>query len=117
MEAHGLISADVFDKSDPYAIIKCNEQTLKSKVMENAGNDPVWDQLFAFAVSSEITEATITLMDRDTFTPDDPLGDAVIPLEAVFKQGSVPLSKYKVIGSSGKEAGEVVVGLKFVPKE
>lgn len=116
VKGHGLLSADVFDKSDPYAVITCNKQILKSRTMENAGSDPIWDQTFVFTIDSEVTEATIKLFDRDTFTEDDPLGDATIPLQLVFTQGYVPPADYKVVGKAGKPQGEVKVGLKFIPK-
>eukprot|EP00250_Pteridium_aquilinum_P016437 c23102_g1_i4 orf=83-742(+) len=116
VQGRGLISADVFDKSDPYAVITCNKQTVKSKTMENAGSDPVWDQTFAFAIDCEVTEAIIKLFDRDTFTKDDPLGDVKIPMQMVFTEGYVPPTDYKVFSSSGKLQGELKVGLKFIPK-
>lgn len=116
VQGHGLSSADVFDKSDPYAIITCNKQTVKSKVMENAGSDPVWDQTFAFEINSEVTDAVIMIFDLDTYTADDPLGTAKIPLQTVFVGGCVPPTNYKVLGSSGEVQGEIQVGLKFIPK-
>ncbi|KAI5071608.1 hypothetical protein GOP47_0013859 [Adiantum capillus-veneris] len=116
VQGHGLISADAFDKSDPYAIITCNKQTVKSKVMENAGSDPLWNQTFAFVIDSEVTEAIIRLYDRDTYTADDPLGNAKIPLQMVFVEGCVPPTDYKVFNSLRQEQGEIKVGLKFVPK-
>ncbi|KAH7289210.1 hypothetical protein KP509_31G063700 [Ceratopteris richardii] len=62
VKGHNLLDADVFDKSDPYAIITCHKQKLKSRVIENGGSNPNWDQTFAFTIDSEITEVLIKLL-------------------------------------------------------
>ena len=43
----------------------------------DAGSNPVWDQNFEFAIQSEVTEVTIKLWDKDTFTTDDALGNVM----------------------------------------
>ncbi|KAH7439325.1 hypothetical protein KP509_04G056100 [Ceratopteris richardii] len=116
VKGHNLLDADVFDKSDPYAIITCHKQKLKSRVIENGGSNPNWDQTFAFTIDSEVTEVLIKLFDRDTFTADDLLGTAIVPLHKVFAEGYVPPMDYKVLGKQGQPQGEVTVGLKYVPK-
>ncbi|MCO5593753.1 hypothetical protein L7F22_047770 [Adiantum nelumboides] len=116
VKGHGLLSADVLDKSDPYAIITCHKQNLKSRVKQDGGSDPHWDQTFVFTIDSEVTEVMIKLFDQDTFTADDPLGTAIIPLHKAFAEGFVPPTEYKVLGRMGQPQGEVTVGLKFTPK-
>jgi hypothetical protein len=43
----------------------------------DAGSDPIWDENFTFQIDSEVTEITIKLFDKDTFSADDPLGTAM----------------------------------------
>eukprot|EP00250_Pteridium_aquilinum_P015054 c22349_g1_i1 orf=271-1032(+) len=116
LKGHGLLSADVLDKSDPYALVTCHKQTLKSRVIEDGGADPQWDQTLVFSIDSEVTEVLIKLFDRDTFTADDPLGTAIVPLHKAFAEGYVPPTAYKVLGKQGQPQGEVTVGLKYTPK-
>lgn len=116
LQGHGLISADAWDKSDPYAVIFCDKQVQKSRVIENGGSDPTWDQTLVFDLHSDITEICVKLFDKDTFTADEPLGISTIPLHKVFAVGHMPASSYKVLGKLGQLQGEIIVGLKFVPK-
>ncbi|KAL6557211.1 hypothetical protein OROMI_017561 [Orobanche minor] len=100
---------------DPYAILTCRTQTTKSSVVTGQGACPEWNETFLFAVSRGVNELKIKLMDKDTFTEDDILGEAIIPLEPVFVEKSVETMSYNVV-KDGKYCGEVRVGLKFTPQ-
>ncbi|KAL6565926.1 hypothetical protein OROHE_004981 [Orobanche hederae] len=130
---------------DPYAILTCRTQATKSSVVTEArvsskqlatinifderdsiinksnstsqsqGACPEWNETFLFTVSRGVNELKIKLMDKDTFTEDDILGEAIIPLEPVFAEKSVETMSYNVV-KDGKYCGEVRVGLKFTPQ-
>lgn len=39
------------------------------------GSTPTWNETFMFAISEDVTELKIKLMDQDTFTADDFVGE------------------------------------------
>ena len=49
IKAKDLIKADMIGKSDPYAVLKCGNQTDKTKVDNNSQN-PQWDHSSDFKV-------------------------------------------------------------------
>ena len=49
IKAKDLIKADMIGKSDPYAVLKCGNQTDKTKVVNNSQN-PQWDHSSDFKV-------------------------------------------------------------------
>ena len=49
IKAKDLIKADMIGKSDPYAVLKCGNQTDKTKVVNNSQN-PQWDHCSDFNV-------------------------------------------------------------------
>ncbi|KAI5073637.1 hypothetical protein GOP47_0011650 [Adiantum capillus-veneris] len=81
IEGHDLLSSDVLDKSDPYAVIICHKEVMKSRVLENAGSDPKWDETFVFTIDSDVLETMIKILDKDMFNADDPLGTAILKIK------------------------------------
>ncbi|KAL6498819.1 hypothetical protein OROGR_028366 [Orobanche gracilis] len=112
VSAKGLENTDFLSGIDPYAILTCRTQEKKSSVVTGQGACPEWNETFLFAVSRGVNELKIKLMDKDTFTQDDVLGEAIIPLEPVLAEESVETMSYNVV-KEGKYCGEVRVGLKF----
>ncbi|RHN76767.1 putative C2 domain-containing protein [Medicago truncatula] len=60
---------------DPYVILSYRSQEHKSSVAKNAGSNPRWNESFLFTVSDNAAELNLRLMDEDTFTKDDLLGE------------------------------------------
>ncbi|CAA0813603.1 C2 domain-containing protein [Striga hermonthica] len=110
--AKGLENTDFLSGGDPYAILSCRTQEKKSSVASGQGACPEWNETFLFSISGSVDELKIKLMDKDTFTQDDIVGEATIPLETVFAEGSVPTMAYNVVKDENY-CGEVRVGLKF----
>ncbi|GJM85650.1 hypothetical protein PR202_ga02121 [Eleusine coracana subsp. coracana] len=100
---------------DPYAILKCRSQEQKSSIAAGKGTNPEWNENFVFTVSDRTTDLLIKLMDSDTGTADDFVGEATIPLEAVYTERSVPPTLYNVVKGE-KYCGEIKVGLTFTPE-
>ncbi|KAM7472165.1 hypothetical protein LguiA_010348 [Lonicera macranthoides] len=110
--AKGLENTDFLSKMDPYAILTYRTQEKKSSVASGKGSNPEWNETFLFTVSDNTPELTIKLMDSDHLTQDDFVGEATIPLEAVFHEGDVAPMAYNVVKDQ-KYCGEVRVGLTF----
>ncbi|GAB4844440.1 c-5 sterol desaturase [Ancistrocladus abbreviatus] len=115
VSAKGLENADFLFNIDPYAILTCRSQEQKSSVASGKGSNPEWNETFIFTVSGSAPELTIKLMDKDTFSADDYLGEANIPLEPLFAEGELPPTSYNVI-KEGAYCGEVRVALTFTPE-
>ncbi|KAL0309217.1 UNVERIFIED_CONTAM: phloem protein 2 [Sesamum radiatum] len=112
VSAKGLDDTDFLSSMDPYAIITCRTQEKKSSVASGAGSSPEWNETFLFIVSGGVTELKIKILDKDTFTDDDFVGEATIPLEPVFAAESVPPTSYSIVKDQ-EYRGEIRVGLKF----
>ncbi|KAL0411983.1 UNVERIFIED_CONTAM: Elicitor-responsive protein 3 [Sesamum latifolium] len=112
VSAKGLDDTDFLSSTDPYAILTCRTQEKKSSVASGAGSSPEWNETFLFTVSHGVTELKIKILDKDTFTDDDFLGEVTIPLEPVFAEESIEPMSYRVVKDE-EYRGEIRVGLKF----
>ncbi|KAK6947751.1 C2 domain [Dillenia turbinata] len=110
--AKGLDNSDFLNNIDPYVLIRCRTQEQKSSVASGAGSTPEWNETFAFTISGDVSELVIRIMDRDCIGDDDFLGEAKIPLDPVFEEGSLPAASYNVVKDE-KYCGEIRVGLNF----
>lgn len=97
---------------DPYAILTYRTQEKKSGIASGSGSCPEWNESFLFSISSDLTELKIKIMDKDTFTADDFVGEAIIPLEPVFAEENIPPMSYNVVKDE-HYCGEIKVGLTF----
>ncbi|GAB2271666.1 c-5 sterol desaturase [Dionaea muscipula] len=114
VNAKGLEDTDFFSSMDPYAILTCRSQEQRSSVVSGNG-EPEWNESFIFTISDSTPELNIKIMDKDTLTPDDFVGEANIPLEGVFSVLEVPPTSYNVV-KDGEFKGEIRVGLTFTPQ-
>ncbi|CAL5015780.1 unnamed protein product [Urochloa decumbens] len=114
--AKGLENTDYLSNMDPYAVLKCRSQEQKSSVASGKGSDPEWNETFVFTVSDSTEELFIKLLDSDSGTDDDFVGEATIPLEAVFTERSIPPIVYNVVKDE-EYRGEIKVGLTFTPDQ
>ncbi|KAK1421288.1 hypothetical protein QVD17_23494 [Tagetes erecta] len=127
VDARGLPNTDFFKhKIDPYALIQCSSQQLKSKIAKRQGSNPKWNEKFKFRVEypgvDKHPKLVFKIMDHDTFTADDYLGEATIYLKEVLEQGiengiaELHAQKYSVVGKHQKYCGDVQVALTFIPE-
>ncbi|KAK4752191.1 hypothetical protein SAY87_020989 [Trapa incisa] len=116
ISAKGLENTDFLSDIDPYVILTCRTQEKKSSVASGKGTEPEWNETFLFKVSGGVSELKLKIMDSDTITSDDFLGEANVPLEPLFEQGSLPPSSYNIV-KEGEYCGEIRVSLTFTPEE
>ncbi|RVX09033.1 Elicitor-responsive protein 3 [Vitis vinifera] len=90
-------------------------RSRKSSVASGKGSDPEWNEHFVFTISEGISELTIKIMDSDSGSGDDFVGEASIPLEALFTEGSLEPAPYNVVKDQ-EYCGEIRVGLTFTQK-
>ncbi|KAF0908475.1 hypothetical protein E2562_025439 [Oryza meyeriana var. granulata] len=114
--AKGLEDSDFLNNMDPYVILTCRTQEQKSSVAKGAGSEPEWNETFVFTVSDDVPELNVKIMDSDALSADDFVGEANIPLEAVFLEGSLPPAVHRIVKEE-KYCGEIKIALTFTPSE
>eukprot|EP00257_Ricinus_communis_P028476 XP_025015890.1 elicitor-responsive protein 3 [Ricinus communis] len=110
--AKALPDTDFITKMDPYVRLICRSQEQKSSVASGKGSEPEWNETFVFTISEGASELILKIMDGDRFTNDDFVGEAIIPLEPVFTEGSLA---YNVVKDQ-EFCGEIKIGLAFTPE-
>nr|AFK41181.1 unknown [Lotus japonicus] len=110
--AKGLDDSEFLSNIDPYVILAYKAQEHKSTVQEGAGSNPQWNETFLFTVSDSASELTLRIMEKDNYNNDDSLGEAIIPLDALFEEGSLPETSYNVVKDE-EYCGEIKVALTF----
>ncbi|KAH9732106.1 Elicitor-responsive protein 3 [Citrus sinensis] len=103
----------LYGSVDPYVVLTCRTQEQKSSI--GSGSGPEWNETFVFTITGDVTELTLKIMDKDTFSNDDYLGEATISLEPLFMEGSLPPTAYNVVKNQ-EYCGEIRVGLTFTPE-
>ncbi|WOL09237.1 GTPase activating protein 1-like isoform X2 [Canna indica] len=61
--------------SDPYVILNMGKQKLKTRVIKRDTN-PVWNEELTLSVEDPSLPVRLEVYDKDTFTLDDPMGNA-----------------------------------------
>ncbi|XP_007219498.2 glycine-rich cell wall structural protein 2 [Prunus persica] len=116
VSAKGLHNNDFLADMDPYVILTVRTQDKKSTILSGQGSEPEWNETFSFNVSDEVDELRLKIMDKDSFSADDFVGEATVPLEAVFIEGNLPPTPYNVVNQEKEYHGEIKVGLTFTPE-
>ncbi|XP_060194759.1 GTPase activating protein 1-like [Lycium barbarum] len=68
--------------SDPYVVVKMGKQKLKTRVVKKNVN-PEWNEDLTLCISEPVLPIKLQVYDKDTFSPDDKMGDAevdIVPL-------------------------------------
>ncbi|KAI3974507.1 hypothetical protein MKX01_018000 [Papaver californicum] len=127
-----LKDTDLIGKMDPYVVIKFGDQERKSSVARTGqGKTPVWNEKLKFDVeyAGNIRdghpqyELKFKIMDKDTFSKDDFVGELKIYVDDLLAQGMVngkaqiPPCNYSIIGSNQSDNGGIRIGLAFTPKQ
>ncbi|KAK4801191.1 hypothetical protein SAY86_021678 [Trapa natans] len=97
VSAKGLENTDFLCDMDPYVILSCRTQEKKSSVASGKGTQPEWNETFIFTLSSDVSELKLKIMDSDTGTADDIVGEAMnamieISTRRALGDGSSPRS-------------------------
>ncbi|XP_077236909.1 elicitor-responsive protein 1-like [Tasmannia lanceolata] len=126
VDARGLRSTDSWNKMDPYVLIQYKSHERKSSVARGQGVNPVWNERFNFRVefpgADDQYKLTLKIMDKDTFSADDFVGEATIYVKDVLALGvengmsELKPSKYRIILADQTYCGEIRVGITFTPK-
>ncbi|KAK7276280.1 hypothetical protein RIF29_17418 [Crotalaria pallida] len=126
VKAKGLYNTDNFGKMDPYVLIQYRGQEKRSSVAKGQGINPVWNEKFMFRVEYPSLDnrykLILKIMDKDTFSSDDFVGQAIIYVEDLLAQGmdngrsKLQTLKYRVVRENQSYCGEIDVGITFTRK-
>ncbi|CAA3015346.1 C2-DOMAIN ABA-RELATED 4-like [Olea europaea subsp. europaea] len=67
--------------SDPYIIVKMDNQKLKTSVVKKNVN-PEWNEELTLSITDPNLPIKLEVYDRDKFTPDDKMGDAEFDIKS-----------------------------------
>ncbi|KAH0448189.1 hypothetical protein IEQ34_021989 [Dendrobium chrysotoxum] len=70
--------------SDPYVVLRLGKQKLKTQVIKKTVN-PEWDEELTFSVEDPSVPVKLEVYDKDTFSSDDPMGDAEFDIQPFFE--------------------------------
>ncbi|KAK4430315.1 protein C2-DOMAIN ABA-RELATED 7 [Sesamum alatum] len=70
--------------SDPYCVVSCGTQKVKTKVVKGNCN-PVWNEELTIYVKDLSVPIILQVFDKDTFTDDDNMGSAVIDIKPLIE--------------------------------
>ncbi|CAF3993528.1 unnamed protein product [Rotaria sp. Silwood2] len=79
-------NSTIFDIPDPYVLVSihglpCDHQTRKTKVIQNNGLDPIWNEKISFRIKyPKMALVYFSVYDYDAFTSDDKLAHFCLPL-------------------------------------
>lgn len=127
VKAKGLQETDIFARMDPYVLLQYKRQEHKSSVVHEGGSSPVWNEKFVFRVeypgSGDQYKLNLKIMDKDVFSSDDFVGQAVIYVKDLLAEGAENGSaelrprKYSVVRADNSYCGELEVGITYTRKE
>ncbi|XP_004248567.1 16 kDa phloem protein 2-like isoform X1 [Solanum lycopersicum] len=112
VNAKGLEDQNWLTSMNPYVILTCRTQEKESSVASGEGTNPEWNETFVFTISGDVEEITLRIMDKDTLSSDDFVGEAKIPLREVLREGEVSERAYNVVKDE-EYSGEIKLSLTF----
>ncbi|KAL5710777.1 hypothetical protein ACHQM5_021302 [Ranunculus cassubicifolius] len=122
-----LKRTDLFSKIDPYVVVRYGNQERKTRVLREQGSNPMWNETLTFMLDhparvNDQHKISFRIMDKDTFSSDDFVGDAVMYAKDIITLGlekgvaHLPPSKYRVVLNNQDYYGEIQVGVTFTKK-
>ncbi|XP_030536698.1 protein C2-DOMAIN ABA-RELATED 4-like [Rhodamnia argentea] len=75
--------------SDPYIVIRMGKQKLKTRVIKQNTN-PEWNDDLTLSITDPSLPVRVLVYDKDTFSPDDKMGDAEFHIKQFLEALRVP---------------------------
>ncbi|GJU82193.1 elicitor-responsive protein 1-like protein [Tanacetum coccineum] len=126
IDARGLKKSDFLNKIDPYVLIQYRSQEHKSTIAKGQGSNPKWNEKYTFRVeypgADKQPKLVLKIMDHDTFSSDDKIGQTTIYLKELLERGvengsaELQPQKCRVVDSNEKYCGDIRVGITFTPR-
>ncbi|CAI9774899.1 unnamed protein product [Fraxinus pennsylvanica] len=127
VSAKGLKRSHFLGGMDPYVVVQYRNQESKSSIAKGQGRNPKWNEKFKYSVDYPVADEqhklVLKIMDHNTYSADDYLGEAKIYvtelIELGVEKGKAKLrpQKYRVVDTNLTYCGEIQVGIKFGVKK
>mmetsp|Transcript_22784 Transcript_22784/g.19803 ORF Transcript_22784/g.19803 Transcript_22784/m.19803 type:complete len:100 (-) Transcript_22784:104-403(-) len=96
---------------DPYCVLLCNDQRVKTKVCKKGGKNPKWSETFILNASTEHV-ITIRIRDKEAFAKDELIAEGQLPVLKIAQLGKI--GEWVPVFYKGKPAGNVLIEATFV---
>ena len=103
---------ETFGKMDPQVVINIGGMTYRGTVAEGQGKTPQWNDSLSHMVQGTEKELTLTVLEVDSVSKSDLVGECKINLGEVIQRGTT--SNWYEIFFDGRSAGKVMVFLQIV---
>ena len=113
LQANLIYDKDDVGSMDPYCVVTIGNHKGKTSIAKSEGLHPHWDEAIKLERKHEESFCYIKIMDHDTVSSDDPVGQVKICLEPVETKGTL-LQWYSAYDHN-RLAGEILVEIKYVP--
>ncbi|XP_010554608.1 PREDICTED: LOW QUALITY PROTEIN: elicitor-responsive protein 1 [Tarenaya hassleriana] len=124
ISAKGLKCSDFLGKIDPYfVLVEYKGQIRKTSSAREGGRNPTWEEKVRWRAeypgSGGDYALLVKLMDHDTFSSDDFLGQATVYVKEMLELGAekgkaeIHPTKYRVVGADLNYSGEILLGVSF----
>jgi hypothetical protein len=105
VSARNLRDAQVFGRQDPFCKITVGHRTFQTKVHDNGGRNPVWNDKFVFDVSdAQLQQLTIEIWDKN-FVSNDYIGSCRLPV-SIFNHGKI-VDQWYPVNFRNQQRGEI----------
>jgi Ca2+-dependent lipid-binding protein len=103
-------NTEIFGQMDPFVVIDYDGKKYKTKVLDDAGKNPIWNQTIEVPIKSIKDNLKFTCYDED-FIMDSCVGEAVFKVtELVGKK------QWFTLEYNGKLAAKILMDIKFIPR-
>jgi hypothetical protein len=95
-----------FSTMDPYFVASYGNNSFKSKVLNNAGKYPVWNETFVFDYGN------LDVVSIDVFHEKEVIGNCLVPLKEITSKGGYNEGDYDLV-FKGKNCGRIYLKIKI----
>jgi Ca2+-dependent lipid-binding protein len=112
VQGRNLARADLFDKSDPYAVIRLKDSECKTPAEMNV-DSPMWRfPIPPIPVPEGCSDLEVGVWDYNAWTAHKPLGRCTVQLQDVIAACGTKVDQWHKLDTQG----EVRLNLTFLPK-
>ncbi|KAL2629199.1 hypothetical protein R1flu_013885 [Riccia fluitans] len=109
--ATAIRDSEWIGKGDPYAVIECGNQHVKSNTATDQGSKPTWNQKFHFLIDDGVTDIIVKIYNENNLQVDDLIGSAKIPLADIFAKKKLPIQTYSI-----EPRGDINLQIAYTPE-
>ncbi|ETV84873.1 hypothetical protein H257_03940 [Aphanomyces astaci] len=107
-----LFDAQTFGKQDPFCKVTIGDKTFQTRVHDNGGRNPKWDEAFVFRLTDpHLDQLTIHIEDSNTVS-NSSIGTCQLPVS--IWSGGRSVEQWYPVNHGGKQRGEILLAVQLV---